>query len=323
MPWRPVLTNHHFRYHHKDTAQNAGRLIKYLQTLVEAQAKTGKLDETIFGAWLHSMDKNDPATRQLMKQLSASAAYAKLPKVFHRVAADQEHFGHCGDSRAGDGEPQHLSHELLALPKGATPPKWRPPSRRSWRGANAPTPVAPLGLKRVAALEKWSDATRNLALSLFGENAPIGDYPAQQGYEPIIVRLMKSRANKQFGALEPNSAALWKAAIYTDDHRRYYGANALATMAEKALEADSPSIAVSFSRAAAKGPSEGVFSRNDQDIPKIAEDRGVSIKAALAIGAVEIPVDETDPAYPIYKSNAEFVWYSTQHGTCMRRTQTP
>ena len=84
----------------------------------------------------------------------------------------------------------------------------------------------PLGLKRVAALEKWSDPTRNLALSLFGENAPIGDYPAQQGYEPIIVRLMKEAQLKQFGALEPYSAALWKAAIYTDDHRRYYGANA-------------------------------------------------------------------------------------------------
>ena len=98
--------------------------------------------------------------------------------------------------------------------------------------------------------------------------------------------------------MEPYSAALWKAAIYTDDHRRYYGANALATMAEKALEADSPSIAVSFSRAAAKGPiQKAVFSRNDQDIPKIAEKiRGVSGKA-----------DETDPAYPIYKSNAEFV----------------
>ena len=108
--------------------------------------------------------------------------------------------------------------------------------------------------------------------------------------------------------MEPNSAAI-ESVIYTDDHRRYYGANALATMAEKALEADSPSIAVSFSRAAAKGPiQKAVFSRNDQDIPKIAEKiRGVSGKAALAIGAVEIPVDETDPAYPIYKSNAEFV----------------
>ena len=312
MPWRPVLTNHHFRYHHKDTAQNAGRLIKYLQTLVEAQAKTGKLDETIFGAWLHSMDKNDPATRQLMKQLSASAAYAKLPKVFHRVAADQEHFGHIARTpEQAMVSPQHLSHELLALPKEATPSQVEAAFKTVMaRIANAPTPVAPLGLKRVAALEKWSDATRNLALSLFGENAPIGDYPAQQGYEPIIVRLMKeAQANKQFGALEPNSAALWKAAIYTDDHRRYYGANALATMAEKALEADSPSIAVSFSRAAAKGPiQKAVFSRNDQDIPKIAEKiRGVSGKAALAIGAVEIPVDETDPAYPIYKSNAEFV----------------
>ena len=65
----------------QDTAQNAGRLIKYLQTLVEAQAKTGKLDKIIFGAGCTPWTRMT-RTRQLMKQLSASAAYAKLPKVF-------------------------------------------------------------------------------------------------------------------------------------------------------------------------------------------------------------------------------------------------
>ena len=40
--------------------------------------------------------------------------------------------------------------------------------------------------------------------------------------------------------------------------------------------------------------------------PRLQRRSRVSGKAALAIGAVEIPVDETDPAYG-YKSNAEFV----------------
>ena len=312
MPWRPVLTNHHFRYHHKDTAKNAGRLIQYLQTLVEAQAKAGTIDHTIFGAWLHSMDKNDPATRQLMKQLSTSPAYAKLPSVFHRVASDQDHFGHIAKTpEQGLVSPQHLSKELLALPKEATPAQVEAAFKTVMgRIANAPTPVAPVGLKKVAELKQWNNETFNLALSLFGENAPIGDYPAQQGYEPIILRFTKEAlANKQYGVLEPYSAALWKAAIYTDDGRRYPGASALTNLAEKALEAESPSIAVTFSRAAAKGPiQKSVFTRGGPDIPKIAERiRGVSGKAALAIGAVEIPVDETDPSYPIYKSNAEYV----------------
>ena len=312
MPWRPVLTNNHFRYHHKDTLKNAGRLVKYLQTLVEAQAKAGKIDETIFGAWLHSMDRNDPATRQLMRQLATSAAYAKLPKVFHKVAADAEHFGHIAKTpEQGLVNPQHLSKEMLALPKEATPAQVEAAFKTVMaRIANAPSPVAPVGLQKLAGLKQWNNETFILALSLFGENAPIGEYPVKQGYEPIIQRFTKEAlTNKQYGVLEPYSAALWKAAIYTDDVRRYSGASALTNLAEKALEAESPSIAVTFSRAAAKGPiQKSVFTRNEHDIPKIAERiRGVSGKAALAIGAVKIPVDETDPAYPIYKSNAEFV----------------
>ena len=312
MPWRPVLTNNHYRYHHNETLQHAGRLIKHLQSIVEAQAKAGKLDETIFGAWLHSMDKKDAATRQFMKKLSSTPAYINLPSVFHLVATDQDHFGHIARTpEQRMFSPENLSHELRMLPKNASPAQVEAAFKTVMaRIANASLPIAPVGLKQIAELENWNNETHKLVLSLFGENAPLGDYPAREGYEPIIQKLVgKTLAGKKYGALEAYSAGLWKAAISTDDIRRFSGANALANFTEKALNSESASLAATFSRAASRGPMQRrVFSKRDYNIPQVAEKiRGISGKATLAIGAVEIPVDESDPSYPIYKSNAEYV----------------
>ena len=176
--------------------------------------------------------------------------------------------------------------------------------------AKAPVPIAPVGLKPIAELENWNNETHKLALSLFGENAPLGDYPVREGYEPIIQKLVeKTLAGKKYGTLEAYSAGLWKAAISSDDIRRFSGANALASFTEKALNSESASLAATFSRTASRGPMHRrVFSKRDYNIPQVAEKiRGISGKATLAIGAVEIPVDESDPSYPIYKSNAEYV----------------
>ena len=312
MPWKPVLTNNHYRYHHIETLQNAGKLIKHLQSIIEAQAKTGKLDETIFGAWLHSMDKKDAATRQFMKKLSGTAAYINLPSVFHLVATDQDHFGHI--ARTPEQRmisPAHLSHELRMLPKNASSAQVEAAFKTAMaRIANAPAPIAPVGLIKLAQLENWNNETHKLVLSLFGDNAPLGDYPSREGYELIIRKLVeRTLAGKKYGPLEAYSAGLWKAAIATDDSRRFSGANALANFAEKALESESASLAATFSRAASRGPMQKrVFSKRDYNIPQVAEKiRGISGKATLAIVAVEIPVDESDPSYPIYKSNAEYV----------------
>ena len=111
--------------------------------------------------------------------------------------------------------------------------------------------------------------------------------------------------------LESIAAGLWHAAAATEDERWYYGAAALSVLAEKALATNQPSIALSLARAGSTGTTaKALAARNPQNDPAIpiiiTRLRTVSGKAANLIGAVEITVDETDPAFPIYKSNAEF-----------------
>ena len=309
--WQAEVYDNHFRYHQKETRESGAELLTHLTRTVESQAKAGTLSETVFGMWLHSIDVRDEKMRELMKVIAKSPAYAKLDPAYHRAAADQHHFGEIAMTPVlAAVDPRYLSRELLALPKGATPAQVEAALRVAVeRASKAPATTTVVGLSQVAALPEWSTATRSLVLSLFKENAPIGNYPDRQGYEPLVIRIAKDTTeSKKWETLEPYAAGLWQAAA-SPDHPRSQGAAVLSTLSEAMLKGNSPSVASSFCRAALRGPVGRIlFKKQDSEIPKIAARvNGVSGPAALAIGAVEIPVDETDPAYPIYKSNAEFV----------------
>ena len=75
------------------------------------------------------------------------------------------------------------------------------------------------------------------------------------------------------------------------------------------MEAEAPSIAMTVARSGIKSATGSAIAlRTEPGVTQInGRLRQVAGKAAGAIGAVEIPVDETNPAYPIYKSNSEFV----------------
>ncbi|MFT5042460.1 MAG: tetratricopeptide (TPR) repeat protein, partial [Hyphomicrobiaceae bacterium] len=142
----------------------------------------------------------------------------------------------------------------------------------------------------------------------FKENAPIGEYPTLQGYEALVIRIAKeTQESKQWGPLEPYADGLWQAAA-AKDHPQSRGAIALSLMVQAALEDDAASIAVTLCRTALNGPvGRKLFPQQDWGIPDIkARVSAASGKAALAIGAIDIPVDELDPTYPVYKSQAEF-----------------
>ncbi|MGB1128885.1 MAG: tetratricopeptide repeat protein, partial [Haloferula sp.] len=312
MPWQANIYGNHYRYHRGPTQKAVPQLISYLQDMVKKQAAQGNLNETIFGMWLHSVDPGDEKARAFMNELLRSPGYAKLDASYRRVAADANHFGQLAmqDSIAGD-DPTFANRELLALAKEAAPAEVEAAFKAVVdRVANAPTPVAVQGLYPVAALPEWSAATRQGVMSLFGDNAPLGAYPARQGYEQLIQRLAGEFGESgKWGEMESYAAELWNAAAATDDDRHYRGASALANLAEAAYGAEQASVAMSLARSGINSrANKGMAVRQEADPGKIRGLlRQIAGKAAVDIGAVEIPVDETDPSYPIFKSNAEFV----------------
>lgn len=311
MPWTPVAQQNHSRFHQQPTRKAAPGFIEELGKMVKSQSASGKLSPVIFGMWLHSVDPRKPESKELMKAIAASKGYAKLDRAYRKTASDVQYFGHLAlTPDLGAARPAYLSRDLLSLTADASPAQVEGALKKAINQVKAaPAVTGVVGLSQVVKGKTWSPAVQKMVVSLFAENAPIGRYPGKQGYEELIVRLAKEwREKKNWDGLERLAPGLWFAAI-TREHPRSSGAIELSLLHEAFLKDEKFSIAASFSRAALRGAAaRDLLSSTGYDVPKIAERvRAVSGKSVLAIGAVEIPVETTNPRFPIYKSNAEFV----------------
>ncbi len=308
----PGIVENWTRWGSQPTRKALPKFAAHLQGMLVSQMKAGELTGPIVGMWLYSVEPREKEALALMAELVVSPAYAKLDPAYQQLAARAEFFGEVARiSGSVTNDSELVSRELLSLADGASPAEVEAALRTAVeRASKAPVPVAVIGVKKVADLPEWSQATRDLVLSLFAENAPVGAYPARQGYEQLIQHLTKSlRASNEWGVIEPYSAGLWQAAGVPDDDRYHGGSGVLAAFAEAAQEAGSSSIAMTVVRGGLNsGTGKAMSTRTEEGMVQIiGRLRQTAGKAAVAIGAVEIPVDETNPAFPIYKSNSEFV----------------
>jgi tetratricopeptide (TPR) repeat protein len=289
----------------------AAPIVAALQPHLASQAQAGRLAEYPFAVWLHAADPENPATRDFMRQLAASPAYAALPQAYRTAASDWLHFGGNAFTPAQRAvDVWSLSQPLLALPGNAPPEAVEAALEAAIQGvATAPQPVAVVGVGRVAGVPVWSPKLRGLAFTLFREHAPLASYPADVGYQQLVSRICQEFTGaKQWQAIESYSAGLWQAAAPPDRGQPNHAAAALTVLAETALASGSPSAALTLARDGLRGSfGRAMAAATDPSQQAIVGRlRRVSSKAGLAIGASEIPVDESNPAYPIFKSAAEF-----------------
>ncbi len=311
MPWQADVYGNHFKYHQNDTRKSAEQLIKELEGMVVQQAKSGQLNETVFGMWIHAVNPRDEEAIKVMQQVIASPGFAKLDSSYRRVATDGNHFRTLAKADPNDlSRSNVVSRELHALTDGATPQQVEGAlAAVISRVKTAPAPVAVTDVGPVANLPDWSDQTLDQVLSLFRENAPLGDYPIRTGYEKLINTTVEQiTKRKDFGRVEPYVAGMWNAAKSTDDGRHHRASASLAKLAQSALDAGNASIAMTIVRSGLNSQVQKQLATSNDDGPKEALGRlkQVAGKAAVEVGAIEIPVDETNPAYAIYKSNSEF-----------------
>ncbi|NQW47032.1 MAG: hypothetical protein HQ464_04595 [Planctomycetes bacterium] len=310
--WQPETDNFMHNGPQRDRYRAAAApLLPKLQEILAAQAQQGRLSEFFIGIWLHAVNPQDPAAQGFMQQLLATPAYANLAAAYQNAAADGVHFGSLALTPAMQmADPRSISQPLLSLAAAAPPEAVEAAlSAAVQRAAAAPRPVPVVGLQQVAALPVWSPQARGLVFTLFSQNAPLGGYPQNAGYPQLIQRVCQEYASaKAWHAIEPYAACLWQAAAVPDGGVPNHAAAALTGLAEAALASGNPSAALSLAKAGIRGP-VGRWLTTATDpfhLPLLGRLRQVSSKAGLAIGSAEIPVDETNPAYPIYKSNAEF-----------------
>ena len=310
MHWQGKVYDNQFRYHRKPVQDAVPNLITHLQGMIAKQAQSGAIDPMVFGMWLHTVDSKQADAVALMQNLLKSPAYLKLDISYHRSAADNNHFGMAmATPGIAQSHPQVVCRELFALPDDASPQAVEAAlAAVIKRVVMQDAPVAVIGLEKVAAQKQWTDKTRQMVLSLFKDNAPIGNYPNKQGYEPLVERLADgARDQHRKAELEPYLAGMWHAA-QSRDHHTYEGVPRLVQLAESALETEQTSIAISIARSGlASKAGQTLRSSNDERYQRLAGRLSqVQGKASIALGIIDIPVDELDPAYPIYKSQAEF-----------------
>lgn len=311
MPWQIAINRNHQRYHQKRTQEAAGELIEKMGKLLEQYASKGKLPETLFGMWLHSVDPNNAENRKRIRLLVDSKAWQQLDPGYRDVAIQNQYFGHAAVSPATHPlHPAAISRELLGLDEEPQPAQIEKAlASVMTRVAAATEPVTVIGLSPVAELAEWSPAVRQNVLKLFGRLAPMDDYPSRQGYEPLLVRIANELIKLDVSGLEPYAAGLWRAASATDNGRVYSGAAALTACITAALEADQHSVAMTLVRCA-QGASVGqpLAQSGRANLENLwATVTQAASEAMIEIGAVDIPVSENDPSYPIYQSNTEFI----------------
>lgn len=309
MPWQAAVSRNQFVYNQEQTRKQAAALITKLGERLKADAAKGEIQPTLLGMWLHTVDTRQPAAQEIMRALRSSKGYEKLDPAYRVSAADKEHFG----AFAADPDPMQptaISRELLELPANAAPAQVEAALATVMaRAASAPQVVTVIGLTPVAKLPEWKPETRRHVLSLFREQAALGKFPANQGYEALIERLARDfRAEGAITGIETHAAGLWHA-VSCDDARGYRCAGELANCITHALKSDAPSIAMTLARTAQKSAIQRILSTaNQEQIKQLWALIGRSAgEAAVAIGAVDIQVNESDPSYPIHQSHSEFV----------------
>ncbi|MDT8390925.1 MAG: tetratricopeptide repeat protein [Lentisphaeria bacterium] len=269
------------------------------------QMAAGNLSEPVFGMWLSCVEPKSAEAKTFFQELIKSPAYDTVNPAYHRMAADNVLFGSAAITKRAPYHPRVVSRELLALPEDATPQQVAAAFKAVMtRLARTREPVAVLGLRPVAGLPDLTGETRQLALSLFNGQSPLGDYPERQGYEQLAARLIDTfRQSEDWGGIIPYAASLWRSASSPDDNRSDHGNHhveaALIAYSEAALETAHLSTALALAK---NGLHRGLPAGDRK-----ARLNAVAGKAGLAIGMFEIPVDETHPTYPLYQSNSDYV----------------
>lgn len=282
----------------------------YLESLLQKQVQAGTISEPVFSLWLHCVDPKKKESAALMQSMVKSPAYAKMDAAYQEMASHRLLFGEAALTDRAVTDPRLISRELLDLPKDASDAQIAAAlDAVIKRVAAAQQPVEVHGLLPVSTMTQWSDKVRQQVLSLFKEHAPLSAYPTRQGYEQLVQRMCKELIETQrWSDSEPYAAGLWSAASATDDPRNFRGGQALVSLASNALDAEAVSIALTLSRSGVMSRArQSMASRNEDPVVKLrAQLSQVQGKASIAIGLIDIPVDELDPAYPIYQSQAEF-----------------
>jgi len=313
-----------------------------LRSTVSDRLKRGKVEPWLVMAWINAQfpEDNDESVA-LMATLFRSPVFKKLPvevrygarQWFKQSAMTAEQFALLTASDA-----KLVCRDLLTLMQ--PPEGWKPPrSEGDQPDAEAPS-YQPDVARAVAALQAAFDGCRKapVRLDILGldQLARVDDAVFA---DPKVMRLLLRMAgpmrtfhrdgyNATFdhrlwshflgyasglpdldeNQTESSRHLLHQTVPYFWHHteRHHHSLQPMINFAESLVETD-PSAASTWARCGlqtiARHRHGHTYYKRETDIPRLKSIRG---KAAMAMKLIEVPVPASDPAYPIYRSQAEY-----------------
>jgi TolA-binding protein len=303
-----------------------------LRAAVADRLNRGKIEPWLAMTWINAQfPENNEESVALMAALVKSPVFETLPfevrygarQWFRRTVLTPGQYAYveasdpalfCDDLIALMEPPEDWALEPVNQPETtgqpAEPPKYMPDVAKATAALkkaidgikNAPVRLEIRGLDQLAELddEVFNDPeVMALMLEIAG---PLRTYHSSEHSIRFDERLLRKVIERQDPrVLHETTAYFWR---HTELHHRPL--ETMVSQAESLVEANA-SAANAWARSGlqtfARYRGGHHYFNDDSDIPRLKAVRG---KAALAMGLLEVPVPPNDPAYAIYKSQAEF-----------------
>ncbi|MGB0767215.1 MAG: hypothetical protein ACPGYV_05855, partial [Phycisphaeraceae bacterium] len=273
--------------------------------LLEEQLKADSVEPWVVFGWLNTQFPEDNAASiALMQKLLRSPAWKSLPfearfgaRMWFESAAMPD--GQARLLAAADRE--LICRPLLELAENADATETAAALRATLVGLKAsPVHHDILGLERLGKVAEEVFYDPLVLEHLYDLVGPMRSFATDGDFgNRLLAHISEQR---DWGILHRVAAYLWRDVEV--NHRNLPRVIALADEITEASPSASHTLARIGLQTIARHTRGHTYYKRDTDIPKLSNIRG---KAALAMGLVEIPVPPTDPAYPIYQSQADYL----------------
>jgi tetratricopeptide (TPR) repeat protein len=247
-------------------------------------------------------DYTEPTTVELAKKIYQSPIFSSYHHDFrHWFSERADRFGPVLQKKTVTPKGPGFDKELKNLPQGALPPEVFKAFNtvvermKKEKRSDVIESIYPLG-----EIPKYDEKTTKNILELFSSLIPTSyesrHWQVKGAYEKLATKMIVSMVEAdQWDEFIKYSSGFWK---YSSDVTTSKLANSILDFAEAALDAEKVSIASTIIR-------QGFYSKIEGEAK--SRIKALMGKVDAALGVTKILVDRTDPTYPIFSAQSEFL----------------
>lgn len=273
--------------------------------LLAEQIKQNKVETWVVFAWLNTQFPEDNAESvALTKQLLQSPAWKLLPfeaRAGARIWFKGDAMSNAQSAHMASCDIELICKPLLELPEDTDAATTAAALKATIQGLKqAPIHHEVVGLDRLGKIKEKVFADPLVLEQLYELAGPMRSFATDHTVGSRLLQVVSKQMDP--AVMHRLAPFMWR-----EVEVRHRNLQKMIAFADKAIEV-SPSASHTLARIGlqtiARHKSGHTYYKRDTDIPRLKSIRG---KAAIEMSLIEIPVPPSDPAYPLYQSQSEFL----------------